>query len=98
MVLYAREYLEVPHPLYLQLPDFNEVYCEYCTELMKHCDPNWKITCIETAHHILCTRPYFNNLRKDTFHVYQLKTEKNHKIAKHIKGTTDRITKFFEKT
>ena len=32
-------------------------YCEYCTEVMKHCDPNWKINCIETAHHILCTCP-----------------------------------------
>ena len=61
---------------------------------MKHCDPNWNITCIETALHILC----FNNLRKDTVNVYQLKTDKIHKIAKHIKGTTDRITKFFEKT
>ena len=40
-------------------------YCEYCTEVMKHCDPNWKINCIETAHHILCRCPYFNNLRKD---------------------------------
>ena len=28
----------------------------------------------------------------------KLKTEKIHKIAKYIKGTTDRITTFFEKT
>ena len=50
-------------------------YCEYCTEVMKKGDPNWKITCIATAQHILCTCPYFNNLRKYTFNVHQLKTE-----------------------
>ena len=66
---------------------------------MKHCDPNWKTNCIETAQHILCTCPYFNNLsRKNIFNVYQLKTEKIHEMAKHIKGTTNIIIIFFEKT
>ena len=65
---------------------------------MKHCDPNWKTNCIETAQHILCTCPYFNNIRKNIFNVYQLKTEKIHELAKHIKGSTNRIILFFEKT
>ena len=73
-------------------------YCQYCTEVMKHCDPNWKTNCIETAQHILCTCPYFNNIRKNIFNVYQLKTEKIHELAKHIKGSTNRIILFFEKT
>ena len=70
-------------------------YCQYCTEVMKHCDPNWKTNCIETAQHILCTCPYFNNIRKNIFNVYQLKTEKIHELAKHIKGSTNIIILFF---
>ena len=73
-------------------------HCGYCTEVMKHCDPHWKTNCLETAQHILCTCPYFNNLRKDIFQVFQIKTEKIHENAKNIKGTTDRIIIFFERT
>ena len=76
---------------------YNE-YCDYCTEVMKHCDSNWKTNCLETAQHILCACPFFNNLRKDIFQVYQLKTEKIHEMAKHMNGTINRIIKFFDKT
>ena len=76
---------------------YNE-YCEYCTEVMKYCDPNWKYTCIETAEHILCTCTFFNNLRKDTFNVYQIKTENLHELTKNVKCTTDRIIKFLDKS
>ena len=73
-------------------------YCDYCTEVMKHCDPNWSTNCLETAQHILCTCPYFNNLRKDIFNVYQIKNDQLHEITKHIKSLTNKIIYFFEKT
>ena len=75
-------------------------YYEYCTELMKHCDQEWKINCLETAQHILCNCAYFNNQRKDIFNTYNLNIEdifKDNK-GKHLKGQTNRIIDFFEKT
>ena len=42
---------------------------------MKHCDPNWKINCLETAQYILCNCPYFTNLCLDIFKSYILNVE-----------------------
>ena len=73
-------------------------YCEYCTEVMKHCDPNWNTNCLETAQHILCTCPYFNNIRNDLFNVYQIKNYHLHVMTKHFISLTDKIINFFDKT
>ena len=71
-------------------------YCEYCTEVMKHCDQYWKENCLETDRQILCSCPYLNNLKKYIFNSYNIKTEKL--FNKDIKDTTYRTINFFEKT
>ena len=27
-------------------------YCDYCTEVMKECDPSWESNCLETSFHM----------------------------------------------
>ena len=67
---------------------------------MKHCDKDWKTNCLETAQHILCNCAYFNILRKSIFNSYTLNVEDIFKKEnrKHIKGQTNKIIDFFEKS
>ena len=60
---------------------YDECY-EYCTEVMEHCDPNWKINCIETAQHILCRCPYFKGITDKIINFFEKFSEENHELAK----------------
>ena len=70
----------------------HDEYCNYCTDVTKHCDQHWKINCLETAHHILCKLPYFITLRKYIFKSYDLNADESFRKARHKRGTTHRIT------
>ena len=37
-------------------------YCDYCTEVMKECDPSWESNCLETSFHILYKCRYFSTV------------------------------------
>ena len=38
-------------------------YCDYCTDVIKECDPSWESNCLETSFHILYKCRYFSTLR-----------------------------------
>ena len=42
-------------------------YCDYCTEVIKECDPSWESNCLETSFHILYKCRYFSTLRRQIF-------------------------------
>ena len=52
---------------------------------------------VESAFHILCICQYFNNLRTDIFSHSQLNEEEIFE-KKHIKGSTNKIITFIEKS
>ena len=66
-------------------------YCEYCKEVMKHCDQEWKTNCLETFQHILSKCTYFNKIRKYILKSYVINIDEIFKRTKYIKATIDRI-------
>ena len=74
---------------------FNE-HCDFCTEVMKNCDPYWDINCRETAFHILYKCRFFTNIRSQIFNKYTIKH--NQLFSKDIEGTLLQIVKFINKS
>ena len=67
-------------------------YCDYCTEVLKECDPSWETNCLETSFHMLYKCKYFSNLRRqiflnDTINVNEL-------FSKNLQSTIDKILEF----
>ena len=76
-------------------------YCDYCTEVMKECDPDWETNCFETSFHMIYKCKYFSNLRKQIFLKHTIKanelfkTDLQSSIKKIIEYTIK--AKFFDK-
>ena len=71
-------------------------YCDYCTEVMKDCDPSWETNCLETSFHILYKCRYYSILRRQLFLKHTIKT--NELFTSNIKHTIDRIIEFATKS
>ena len=77
-------------------------YCDYCTEVMKECDPSWETNCLETSFHMIYKCKYFSNLRRQIFLKHTIKvnelfnTNLQSSIMKILEFTYK--AKFFEKT
>ena len=74
---------------------YNE-HCDYCTEVMKNCDPHWEINCKETAFHILYKCRFFTNIRSKFFNKNTIKH--NQLFNKNITASLLQIAKFFNKS
>ena len=74
---------------------YNE-HCDFCTEVMKNCDPYWELNCRETAFHILYKCRYFTSIRKQIFNKFTIKH--NQLFGKNIGATLLQIVDFINKS
>ena len=74
---------------------YNE-HCDYCTDVMKNCDPLWEINCRETAFHIIYKCRYFTNIRSQIFNKYTIKH--NQLFSNNIGGSLHQIINFIKKS
>ena len=87
------------NPLNYHLTAINKAYnehCDFCTEVMKNCDPYWELNCKETAFHILYKCRFFTSIRNQIFNKHTIKH--NQLFNKNIEGSLLKIIKFVNKT
>ena len=53
-----------------------QLILDYCTEVMKECDPDWETNCLETSFHMIYKCKYFSNLRRQIFLKHTIKANK----------------------
>ena len=71
-------------------------HCDFCTEVMKYCDPYWDLNCRETAFHILYKCRYFTGIRRQIFNKFTIKH--NQLFSNNIGGTLLKIIDFINKS
>ena len=67
-------------------------FCDYCTEVMKECDPSWETNCVETSFHMLYKCNYFSNLRRQIFLKHTI--NENELFSKNLQSSIDKIVEF----
>ena len=70
-------------------------YCDYCTDVMKECDPTWESNCLETSFHIIYKCRYFSTLRRQIFLKNTIKV--NELFTPNLKKSIDKIIEFANK-
>ena len=71
-------------------------HCDFCTEVMKNCDPYWDLNCRETAFQILYKCRYFTGIRRQIFNKFTIKH--NQLFSKDIAGTLLKIIDYIDKS
>ena len=74
---------------------YNE-HCDYCTDVMKNCDPQWELNCRETAFHIIYKCRYFTSIRRQIFNKHTIKH--NQLFNSNIGGSLSKIIDFINKS
>merc|ERR1712150_309886 len=76
-------------------------YCDYCTEVMTECDPDWETNCCETSFYMVYKCKYFSNLRRQIFLKHTIKA--NELFNSDLQSSIQKIieytikAKFFDK-
>ena len=81
---------------FIFLTSSKDVHCDYCTDVMKNCDPQWELNCRETAFHIIYKCRYFTNIRSQIFNKYTIKH--NQLFSNNINGSLHQIINFIKRS